>query len=76
MSILLSFPFFFLLVWTQDEDGWRLKLDDRRLTLIVNNSDPADRPTAETLLRAPFCFSDPHYNFLDTALYAKIRTAF
>ncbi|KAK5014808.1 mitogen-activated protein kinase kinase kinase [Cryomyces antarcticus] len=38
--------------------------------------DPADRPTAETLLRAPFCFSDPHYNFLDTELYAKIRGAF
>ncbi|KAK4962126.1 hypothetical protein LTR28_004763 [Elasticomyces elasticus] len=38
--------------------------------------DPAERPTAETLLRAPFCFSDPHYNFLDTELYAKIRGAF
>ncbi len=38
--------------------------------------DPLDRPTAETLLRHPFCFSDPHYNFLDTALYAKIRGAF
>ncbi|KAK8201573.1 mitogen-activated protein kinase kinase kinase [Zalaria obscura] len=38
--------------------------------------DPADRPTAETLLRAPFCFSDPNYNFLDTELYAKIRGAF
>ncbi|KAF2758196.1 Pkinase-domain-containing protein [Pseudovirgaria hyperparasitica] len=35
-----------------------------------------ERPTAETLLRAPFCFSDPHYNFLDTALYAKIRDAY
>ncbi|KAF1920345.1 hypothetical protein BDU57DRAFT_534134 [Ampelomyces quisqualis] len=38
--------------------------------------DPAERPTAETLLRAPFCFSDPNYNFLDTELYAKIRGAF
>ncbi|TKA74204.1 hypothetical protein B0A49_04181 [Cryomyces minteri] len=38
--------------------------------------DPADRPTAETLLRAPFCFSDPHYNFLDTELYANLRGAF
>lgn len=38
--------------------------------------DPTERPTAETLLRAPFCFSDPHYNFLDTELYAKIRGAF
>ena len=38
--------------------------------------DPGDRPTAETLLRAPFCFSDPHYNFLDTKLYDKIRSAF
>ncbi|KAK8229846.1 hypothetical protein HDK77DRAFT_430727 [Phyllosticta capitalensis] len=35
--------------------------------------DPADRPTADTLLRAPFCFLDPHYNFLDTELYAKIK---
>ncbi|KAF2815447.1 Pkinase-domain-containing protein [Mytilinidion resinicola] len=35
--------------------------------------DPIDRPTAETLLRAPFCFSDPHYNFLDTELFAKIQ---
>ncbi|EON65158.1 STE/STE11/BCK1 protein kinase [Coniosporium apollinis CBS 100218] len=35
--------------------------------------DPADRPTAETLLRSPFCFTDPHYNFCDTELYAKIR---
>jgi len=40
------------------------------------HSDPADRPTAETLLRAPFCFLDPHYNFLDTDLYSKIRGAF
>lgn len=39
-------------------------------------SDPADRPTAETLLRAPFCFTDPHYNFLDTELYQKIAGAF
>ncbi|KAF2685847.1 MAP kinase [Lentithecium fluviatile CBS 122367] len=38
--------------------------------------DPAERPTAETLLRSPFCFSDPNYNFLDTELYAKIRGAF
>ncbi|KAF1994000.1 Pkinase-domain-containing protein [Amniculicola lignicola CBS 123094] len=38
--------------------------------------DPAERPTAETLLRSPFCFSNPHYNFLDTELYAKIRGAF
>ncbi|KAF2641626.1 hypothetical protein P280DRAFT_317770 [Massarina eburnea CBS 473.64] len=38
--------------------------------------DPAERPTAETLLRSPFCFSDPNYNFLDTDLYAKIRGAF
>jgi hypothetical protein len=38
--------------------------------------DPMERPTAETLLRAPFCFSDPNYNFLDTELYAKIRGAF
>jgi mitogen-activated protein kinase kinase kinase len=40
------------------------------------HSDPADRPTAETLLRAPFCFADNRYNFLDTELYAKIRGAF
>lgn len=38
--------------------------------------DPTDRPTAETLLRAPFCFSDPNYNFLDTELYARISGAF
>ena len=38
--------------------------------------DPADRPTAETLLRAPFCFADNRYNSLDTELYAKIRGAF
>jgi mitogen-activated protein kinase kinase kinase len=39
-------------------------------------SDPGERPTAETLLRAPFCIFDPNYNFLDTELYAKIRGAF
>ncbi|ORX97284.1 hypothetical protein BCR34DRAFT_607328 [Clohesyomyces aquaticus] len=38
--------------------------------------DPAERPTAETLLRSPFCFSAPNYNFLDTELHAKIRGAF
>ncbi|KAI7119745.1 serine/threonine kinase, partial [Hortaea werneckii] len=38
--------------------------------------DPGERPTAETLLRAPFCIFDPSYNFLDTELYAKIRGAF
>jgi hypothetical protein len=42
----------------------------------IFRSDPGERPTAETLLRAPFCISDPHYNFLDTDLYAKIRGAF
>lgn len=36
-------------------------------------SDPKDRPTAETLLKAPFCQVDPHFNFLDTELYSKIR---
>jgi len=40
------------------------------------HSDPGERPTAETLLRAPFCIFDPNYNFLDTDLYAKIRGAF
>ncbi|KAK3077708.1 mitogen-activated protein kinase kinase kinase, partial [Coniosporium uncinatum] len=38
--------------------------------------DPGERPTADTLLRAPFCFHDQNYNFLDTDLYAKIRGAF
>ncbi|KAL1642737.1 mitogen-activated protein kinase kinase kinase [Diplodia intermedia] len=38
--------------------------------------DPSDRPTADTLLRAPFCFFDHNYNFLDTELYGKIRGAF
>ncbi|KAF9891132.1 hypothetical protein FE257_005068 [Aspergillus nanangensis] len=35
--------------------------------------DTFDRPTAQTLLRHPFCILDPKYNFLDTELYAKIR---
>ncbi|EMD00223.1 hypothetical protein BAUCODRAFT_128849 [Baudoinia panamericana UAMH 10762] len=38
--------------------------------------DPGERPTAETLLRAPFCILDPNFNFLDTDLYSKIRGAF
>ncbi|KAK1048871.1 mitogen-activated protein kinase kinase kinase [Friedmanniomyces endolithicus] len=38
--------------------------------------DPGERPTAETLLRAHFCISDPKNNFLDTDLYARIRGAF
>ncbi|WPG97524.1 Hypothetical protein R9X50_00030100 [Acrodontium crateriforme] len=38
--------------------------------------DPGERPTAETLLRAPFCILDTNFNFLDTELYAKIRNAF
>ncbi|KAK0842387.1 mitogen-activated protein kinase kinase kinase [Friedmanniomyces endolithicus] len=37
---------------------------------------PGERPTAETLLRAHFCISDPNYNFLDTDLHARIRGAF
>lgn len=51
-------------------------MDAVSVLLMMLSSDPADRPTAETLLRAPFCFSDPNYNFLDTELYAKIRGAF
>ncbi|OJD25909.1 STE/STE11/BCK1 protein kinase [Blastomyces percursus] len=36
--------------------------------------DTFERPTAETLLfQHPFCKADPHYNFLDTELHAKIR---
>jgi mitogen-activated protein kinase kinase kinase len=46
------------------------------LTCVSPSSDPGERPTADTLLRAPFCIFDPHYNFLDTELYAKIRGAF
>jgi hypothetical protein len=41
--------------------------------LIPNNSDPQDRPTAARLLDQPFCFRNPHFNFYDTDLYAKIR---
>ncbi|KAF2239414.1 Pkinase-domain-containing protein [Viridothelium virens] len=37
---------------------------------------PHERPTAETLLRQPFCFFDEDFNFFDTELYAKIRGAF
>ncbi|KAK1068194.1 mitogen-activated protein kinase kinase kinase [Friedmanniomyces endolithicus] len=37
---------------------------------------PGERPTAETLLRAHFCISDPNYNFLNTDLHARIRGAF
>ncbi|KAK1045569.1 mitogen-activated protein kinase kinase kinase [Friedmanniomyces endolithicus] len=37
--------------------------------------EPGDRPTAETLLRAHFCISDPNYNFLNTDLHARIRGA-
>jgi mitogen-activated protein kinase kinase kinase len=47
------------------------------VVLIIANlfpSDSAERPTAGTLLtRHPFCESDANYNFLDTALYSKIR---
>ncbi|QIX00733.1 hypothetical protein AMS68_006250 [Peltaster fructicola] len=35
--------------------------------------DPVERPQADTLLRQPFCFSNPQYNFQETDLYAKIR---
>ncbi|KAI0475500.1 hypothetical protein GGR56DRAFT_516173 [Xylariaceae sp. FL0804] len=39
--------------------------------------DPADRPTAERLLRRhEFCKPDSTYNFFDTELYAKIRGTF
>ena len=44
-----------------------------RFANFCNSSDPNDRPTAEILLKAPFCQVDPHFNFLDTELYSKIR---
>lgn len=38
--------------------------------------DPSERPTAKTLLeRSEFCVVDPHYNFFDTQLAAKLRNA-
>lgn len=38
------------------------------------DSDPVERPQADTLLRrSPFCQTNSQYNFLDTELYAKIR---
>ncbi|KAK5952874.1 mitogen-activated protein kinase kinase kinase [Knufia fluminis] len=38
--------------------------------------NPLDRPTAKTLLEySNFCRHDPHYNFYDTELAAKLRTA-
>lgn len=52
---------------------WHYESNDDVLT---EYSDPGERPTADTLLRAPFCIFDPHYAFLDTELYAKIRGAF
>ncbi|EXJ85738.1 STE/STE11/BCK1 protein kinase [Capronia coronata CBS 617.96] len=37
--------------------------------------NPADRPTADTLLRhSTFCVPDPYYNFYDTTLAAKLRS--
>lgn len=53
-----------------------METEYERSHILTGHSDPAERPTAETLLRSPFCFSDPNYNFLDTELYAKIRGAF
>ncbi|KAI9894271.1 MAG: hypothetical protein M1814_004125 [Vezdaea aestivalis] len=39
--------------------------------------DATERPQAVTLLKEhPFCKFDAEYNFLDTELYAKIRTAY
>ncbi|KAI5289202.1 hypothetical protein KEM54_004240 [Ascosphaera aggregata] len=35
--------------------------------------DPSDRPTASTLLNHAFCEPDPHFRFINTQLYAKIR---
>ena len=44
--------------------------------MLIGNSDPRERPTADTLLsQHPFCALDPDYNFLDTELYAKVRGA-
>ncbi|KAF7507302.1 hypothetical protein GJ744_010736 [Endocarpon pusillum] len=59
--------------------------DDVRATASVDGLNfmydcfqvtPSDRPTAETLLRhSTFCIPDPYYNFYDTVLAAKLRTA-
>ena len=35
--------------------------------------DPVERPTADTCLRSPFAYPDPHYSFFDSELYQKIR---
>ncbi|KAF2429570.1 Pkinase-domain-containing protein [Tothia fuscella] len=37
--------------------------------------DPAERPTAARLLDHPFAFLSPHYNFLDTDLHGKLKSA-
>ncbi|KAI1619838.1 mitogen-activated protein kinase [Exophiala viscosa] len=38
--------------------------------------NPNDRPTAQILLRhSSFCIPDPYYNFYDTTLAAKLRSA-
>lgn len=37
-------------------------------------TDPSDRPTADTLLRhSTFCVPDPYYNWYDTKLAARLR---
>jgi hypothetical protein len=41
----------------------------------MTNSDPSDRPTADTLLRhSTFCIRDPYYDFYDTVLGEKLQT--
>jgi len=43
---------------------------------LTSFSNPADRPTADTLLEhSTFCIPDPYYNFYDTTLAAKLRQA-
>lgn len=38
------------------------------------DTDPSNRPTADTLLRAPFAFQDSAFNWYDTDLYQKLST--
>ncbi len=46
------------------------------MDITDNLSTPSDRPTAETLLRhSTFCIPDQYYNFYDTDVAAKLRTA-
>jgi hypothetical protein len=66
----------FSLLPVDDLLGRVMRFHGEELLTCCDYRVPEDRPTAAILLNnSDFCIPDPHYDFMNTELAAKLRSA-